>query len=291
MCRQMSGHDPTTGTVPSTGCPDSRQFAFVANPRPLILGSIIGGLSALVLMALWAWRNVRLRDPMDVVVVAFAVTAGLMAGGVSVRRRLLHARRDARSLGHIELDDRGVRWRQRDGSLGFDVDWKDVALATTDASNFTVLLRLLDGSPVLLGVLSEQHVPSGQVVLERFGELVEMVERKVPSAKHPGTKDPAAGRSVIGLGLLTCLMAGALYAANRELGVQLHWHRLLLLMPAVIGGIGLVIVIGGVRVRIGRGALISPLYGPGYRAKVVRFLVVAAVANFVLLGVMNGLAR
>jgi hypothetical protein len=257
----------------------------------LILGSILGGLAALVLMALWAWRNVPLRDPIDVVIVAFALAAGLMAGGASIRRRWLDARHDARSLGYIELDDQGVRWWQRDGSLGFDIHWKDVALATIDASNFTILLRMLDGSPVLLGALSQQDMPSGQVVLERFGEIVELVEHKVPSARHQGTKDPAAGRSVIGLGLLTCLMAGALYAANRELGAQLHWHRLLLLMPVVIGGIGLVIVIGGVRVRIGRGALISPLYGPGYRAKVVRFLVVATVANFVLLGVMNGLAR
>lgn len=214
-----------------------------------------------------------------------------MAGGASLRRRLLDARRDARSLGTIELDHQGVRWWRGDGSLGFDIRWNDVALATIDAANFTILLRTLDGSPVLLGALSPQEMPSGQVVLERFGEIVELVERQVPSARHQGTKDPAAGRSIIGLGLLTCLMAGALYAANRALGAQLHWHRFVLLMPVVIGGTGLVIVSGGVRVRIGRGALISPLYGPGYRAKVVRFLVVATVANFVLLGAVNGLGR
>lgn len=287
----MHGHDPATGPVSSTDCYDSRQFAFVANRRPLILGALIGGLSALVLMVLWAWRNVPLRDPMDGVAVVFALAAGLMAGGVSIRRRGSEARSTARSLGHIELDDQGVRWWQQDGSLGFDVHWKDVALATIDASNFTILLRMLDGSPVLLGALSQQDSPSGEVVLERFGELVERVESKVPSAKHQGTKDPAAARSVIGLGLLTCLMAGALYAANRALGAQLHWHRLHLVMPVVIGGIGLVIVLGGVRVGIGRGALISPLYDPGYRAKVVRFLVVTIVANFMMLGIVNGLMR
>jgi hypothetical protein len=265
------------------------QFAFVRSARPLVQGTIIavGLLTALAAWAAWTGR-LRYADGTYAAVMIACVVGGV---ALTLGRMWRTAGRAAAALGRLELDDTAVRWRQVDGSLGFDVAWTEVARATVDARNDTVLLFKHDGGAIPLGVLSSRWTPAGFVVLERFAEIVARVSAKVPTAPHAGSADTATARRLLTLGAVTAAVAAGLYAANVALAARLHWHRLVAIMPIVVGLIALVTIVAGVRVRAGHGPLLSPIYGPSHRAAMLRFLVVATIANFALLALYNALPR
>lgn len=275
--------------VAASANPGARQFAFVANAQPVVRGAI-GGVVVLSLLAAWAWWSGRLQhaDATYLVVMA-SIAAGSCA--FVVWRLWRSARAAALTLGYIEVDDEGVRWHRGDEAPGFEVRWNDVERATVDARNSIVVLFPRGASPVVVGVLSQHGVPSGAVVPERFEEIAEFVDARVPSAPHVGAGNGAAARPSLLLGLLSVVAAGALYGANVAIAEHLHWTRWLVPMPAFVGAVGLLVLLAGVRIRTGKGPLISPLYGRAYRGTVVRFLVVASIANFVLVSVANTLAN
>jgi multisubunit Na+/H+ antiporter MnhC subunit len=60
-------------------------------------------------------------------------------------------------------------------------------------------------------------------------------------------------------------------------------------MPILVAAIGLLTVRAGLRIRFGRGPLTSALYSPGYPPVVIRFVLTAIVANFVIVALVNEL--
>jgi hypothetical protein len=272
---------PDVGAAP-VGVP--WRFAFVPSARPLVFGTL-GGLAVVGAWFLWVWRTGRMGE---IDAASISVLLGSVVAAVAlVIGRLYHtARRTAATLGHVELDEGGVRWRWRDGSLGFDVPWAAVERAAFDHRNGIAVLYQREGGPILVGVLSDNGMPDGFVVPERFGELAALVKERVPEVAAGGA---AAG--ALRLGLLTCAVAAGLGGTNQILGAWLGWRGQLLTAPALMGALGALIVIAAARIRAGRGPLVSPLYSPSYRARVLRTLVVVSAANFLLLALVNGLGR
>ncbi len=173
-------------------------------------------------------------------------------------------------------------WASRPPGATFD-------RAVVDEPNRQVVLTRAEGAPVLLGAVTQHGNPAGAVVLERFAELVEFVQAHVPTAAHEGARDPAAARRSLGLGAAGVLLAWALYGVNVALAAKLDWTRWLVPMPAAIAALSLLTMAAGLRLQLGRGPLVSPLYGRRHAVALLRFFGVAVLANFVLLGVANAL--
>lgn len=265
----------------------ARRFAFVPNLRPLLSGALIGS-GVLGALFLGAWRSGRLGE-IDGTFVAVLLGSVAFAVALVVGGGYRTARRTAATLGHVELDDRGLRWRWGDGSRGFDAPWAAIDRAAFDARNCVAVLYRREGGPLLVGVLSEHGVPAGTVVPERFGELAALVKARVPEA--PAGGGAGAAPSALRLGLLCGAVAAILYGANLALGASLGWRRQLVTAPALLGLVGALITLAAARIRAGRGPVVSPLYSPGYRARVLRFLIVLSLGNFLLLWLLNGYGR
>lgn len=266
----------------------TRQFAYVPNARPVVQGTV-GALVLLSLSFVWVWWSGRMAhvDATFVGVMVASVVVGIGVRTTLVWRRV---RRAASAVGQVEVNAEGVTWTRQDASIGFTETWTDIERATVDARNSMVILFRPDNGPLLIGVLSEHGVPSGFVVLERFGEFVEFVSARVPLEAHAGSKDEAAGRRTLLLGLVTSAVAAVLYGANLLVAHCFDWTRLLVHMPVVVGAVGLLTLVAGARVRAGKGPLVSPIYAGSHQAGIIRFLVVASVSNFVLLVVVNAFA-
>jgi hypothetical protein len=221
----------------ATSSPDTlaggnpQRFSFVANTRPFFRGAV-GGITVLALGFAWFWWTGRLHP--DATFVGIVVVSFTLVPPFTVWRQRRHV---AASLGLIEIDDDGVRWQRPDGTMGFNVPWREVSRATVDSPNFTVVLLQRDSSPVLIGAISQYGVPSGTVILQRFGEIVEVVSGKVPTSPHGGSRDPAAARRMILVNVAGCLTAMALYLTNVAIAGRLHWTRWLVPMPGVIAAL------------------------------------------------------
>ncbi len=293
-------HADTATIVPMELTEHRQRFAFVANPRPLFRGTV-GAVVILSIGFVWAWWSGRIKN-VDAGYIGMVVAIVAVVPPLMYWLQLRGTRRSAASLGHVEVDDAGVRWQRPDGSIGFNVLWVDVSSATVDARNFTIVLFRRDGGPAsIVGALSQHGVPSGAVVLERFDEIVELVSLKVQASPFKESVDPSAAkvnahlqqaaRRTLWLGLGGCLTAVAVYAANMALAARLNWTRWLLPMPLVIGGFSLLALVAAVRLRRGNAPLLSPIYLPSYRTTVVRFFVVASLANFILMAIANTIYR
>ena len=276
-------------SVDEAGGPPPRRFRFVANPGPLIHGGI-GGTAILLVAFAWAWWIGRIRDVdttyLGVLLASAGVSVVFIVGSI-----WRNARRAASALGCLEFDQQGVRWNRADASLGFTALWTDIERATVDSSNATVVLFRCDAAPIIIGVLSQHGVPSGFVLPEKFEEIVTLVTGRVPTSPHLGSTDSTAGGRTVRLGALVCVVAGSLFVADTLLEGLFGWGRLIVHMPIFIGAFGVLTVVAGARIRAGKGPLVSPLYTPTYRTTIIRFLVVASLANFVLLVVVNSFAR
>jgi hypothetical protein len=115
-----------------------------------------------------------------------------------VGRSWRSARSAASVLGHLELDEEGVRWCRPDQSPGFDVPWKDLERATVDARNFTVVLRRRDGGALLLGVLGGYGAPSGFVSRRRTGGPTRCGRATPQEARGPPPRDAVASAPAVG---------------------------------------------------------------------------------------------
>jgi hypothetical protein len=273
----MSAGDP----IAPTGQEPAR-FEFKGGQRSIRNG-LIGGVVFMLAVALWAWATGRLRH----VDLAFAgVMVGCVAGSVLVVgwRILRGARQGALMLGAIELDGESVRWRKGDGSLGFDVPWTAIEHGIVERSRRQILLRVRDAAPVLLGETS------GFAELDRFDELERRVAGRVPVEPHQGSGNAEVGRKIARSGLVWLAAGATMYGVNLGLASALHWTRALALIPGLLGATGLVLLLAGFRIGLGRGPLHSPLYNPAYPAPQLRFLLIATACNLVLVAVRNGLA-
>ncbi len=270
----MIGHvvDPINGLA---------RFEFRAARRPIWAG-VIGGIAVVALLAVWAWWTGRLRNAdvtYAVIMVACTFGSALFVGS----RILGSSRKAALAMGGIELDVQCIRWRRGDGSIGFEVSWDVLQGATVEPRNRQIVLRRRDSSPVLIGN------GSGHVVLERFFELERALTSRVSVEQHTGSSDRSAARRVSLYGVICVLVSVGMYGANAAVGVWLNWTRLMTPMPILLAGMGLLAIIAGLRIWLGRGPLVSSLYSPGYPRALVRFLVVSVVADAVLVAVVNGL--
>lgn len=296
MVCEFAMQGSATAVAPPDSMGQPQRFLFVANSRPLFRGTV-GAVVILSLILAWVWWSGRIKN-VDASYVGLLIAIIALGPPLNLWMRLRAVRRSAASLGHVEFDHKGVRWKRPDGTNGYDIAWDEVEHAKVDAPNFTVVLFRRDGGPAtIIGALSQHGVPSGEVILERFGEIVELVSTKVQASPHGQSAErsrakqdahiqQAAKRALL-MGGFSCLTAASVYVANTALGACLHWTRWLLPMPVLIGGFGLLFLVAGLRLRGGKYPLVSPLYHPSVFVIVFRFLVVASVANFVFAAVAN----
>jgi hypothetical protein len=271
-----------------TMTPDARplqRFAFVANSRSFMRAAFIAQL-LLLAGAMWALHSGRIGE-LDSAYIGVIATCVLVLPPLLAGAMLLSARRDAAILGGIELDGDGIRWRKPDASFVFNVAWSDVECATADGRRFTLVLSRRAGEPVVIAALAPNGLASDLVVLERFQDLLKLVEDRVPVSGHSGRGDPSAARRTVFLGLHGGLTSAALYAVNTAIGSRFKWTEALLTIPSIVGVFALIILVAGIQLFLRRAPLVSPLYNPAYQAQVRRVLVLAAVLNFVLLVFSN----
>jgi hypothetical protein len=274
--------------------PASR-FAFVVNRGPVLRGGLLGA-GLLCLGFGWAFATGRVQA-VDWSFAAVVIGSIVLVPPFVVFRMLSGSAKAAAALGQLEVDDLGARWVRPDSTFGFDLRWADVERATFDDRNSTVVLFRREGGSAILGVLGQHGVPAGNVVIERFGELVERVRARVPTTDHwaeanviaakENTRVKEAGDRALKLGALSCLVAALVYGANLAVAAQLHWKRFLVAMPVFIAVVGAITLLAGFKIRSGKGPQVSPLYAPGYPATIYRFLAVATVANGVLVAMLN----
>jgi hypothetical protein len=169
----------------------AERFAFVANPRPVVQGGIVGVLLLASFYGWGAWTGRAHYDLTSALILIGSVLVTVPWVLFRIRRQSVRA---AAELGFLELDDRGLRWERPDATLGFSAAWSEFSRASVDARNFAVVLFRPDGAPQLLGVLSENGGLSGFVILERFDALVARVKEKLPTEPHRIADDPSAAR-------------------------------------------------------------------------------------------------
>lgn len=266
-----------------------KRFDFVANPQPVIRGAF-GGVAILAVFFAWALATGRVRN-VDATYLSVVVGGSAASVAFVVSNTLKNAKRAAAALGHVEIDARGIRWCRPEAAPVFDATWTEIERATVEPKNATLILHRLGAAPLVLGIFSPDGIPSGYVIPGKFEEIRALVEAKVPCATHRGSASPAAGARVAKIGALGCLVAVGLYGANQMLAAAFGWKDLLVHMPIFVGAVALLQIFAAVRLRAGKGPLVSPLYGDAYGKTFARFLFVASISNFVLVIVWNLVAH
>lgn len=266
-----------------------RRFDFVANPQPVVRGAI-GGVAILAALFAWALATGRVHD-VDATYLLVVVACSAASVSFVVFNMLRNAKRAAAALGYVEIDTRGVRWCRSDAPPVFDAAWNDVERATVEPKNATLILHRREAPPLLIGVFTQNGIPSGYVVPEKFEQIAALVAAKVPSTTHRGSASPAASARVARIGALGCAVAAALFGANEILASRFGWSHVLVHMPLFVGAVALLQLFAAARIRAGNGPLVSPLYGDAYGKTFARFLLVASISNFVVVVVVNSVAR
>ena len=85
-------------------------------------------------------------------------------------------------------------------------------------------------------------------------------------------------------GAVVVLAGFALHGANLALAVALSGSQVSILIPTAVVVLGLIVVVSSLRIWFGRGPMVSVLYNKDYPKAFIRVLVIAAVANFLLVG-------
>lgn len=219
------------------------EHGFVSSIRPTIQG-FTGAVVLIAVGGTWAWSTGRATLEMVALWIVIAVVALPI---VAVQRRASLAAH-AKTLGQIEVDDSGIRWRRPDATLHFTTSWADIERVVMDVS--TLLLVMREGSAFPLAVF-ENGTPSAQYAIDRRDELVELIRKRVPIEAHVAAPNVAAGTRAMLVGLGVCVAGAALYGANLVAASLLHWDRFLVMMPAVMGGLGLLTIGAGQRLRSG----------------------------------------
>ena len=255
-------------------------FTFSAGQGRIFRAAAIGA-TGVPLFASWGFFTGRVKgaDPTYwAVVFGGAIAAGILVGW----RLLTVTQKAALALGVIIVDEKGLRWQRRDKSIVFDSAWSDFQGGIVDRTNDQILLKRHKQNPVLLSRVM------GNIDMDGFAKLAALVESKLTLEPHGKVIDRVSARRVIFCGTITCLVAAALFGLNTLVGAQMGWSRMMMPMPVVVAATGTLILFAGVRISLGKGPIVSMMYNPSYGRTVLRFLLVASMANVVLVWVMNG---
>ena len=250
--------------------------------RASIVRSVLLGVLLFALLPVWGWWSGRMRN-IDATYIAIigsvSIAAALWVGWRTVRAN----ETAAATMGTIAVDARGFRWCTSDGNLALEAAWEAVTTATIDRRLRHILFTRNDAPPVLLGY------GSGFIGIERFEQFEQALQAHVTVQPHTGETDRPAAARLIALGSVGIALAIGIYSLAPVFNSVFGWRRHIAATPIALGAVAFIIVMAGVRIGLGRGPLVSPLYASGYWKSVARFYVVLTLAHVVLLAVYNGM--
>lgn len=258
---------------------DVASFTFRFKSRSLAL-SCIGSSVFLLLLAAVGCLSGYVRP--DTGWIATVLGAGIGVPLLYWWRLSRLWRRQVQSLGAIELDARGLRWRRPD-TVAFSAEWPEVKQVIFDRPHRSVQIFLSERPPFLIQ-------DAGFGAIDRFGELCSAFAERATCAEFDGRTLKKAGLRSLLLGAAALLVAACLYGANLLARQQLGWHRGTWSFPIFICAVGLLYLLAGVRIVMGRGTQLAATRMQQAPRQMLRFLGVAVCGNFAILLALNWLA-
>lgn len=177
-------------------------------------------------------------------------------------------------------------WNQAENAaatIAFSTEWREVKQVVFDRPHRSVQVFLNERPPFLIQ-------DAGFGAIERFDELCSAFAARADCAEFDGRTLKKAGLRSLLLSVAALLVAAGLYGANLLAQQQLGWHRGTWSFPIFIFAIGLLHLVAGVRIVMGRGTQLAATRMEQAPRQMLRFLGVAVCGNFAILLALNWLA-